>query len=887
MRLKTVNTIPPPLARKILLRFLRDDLAEEVQGDLEEKFYSALKNKSRFRAKLNYWYEVFNYMRPFAIRKLKIHLNHHAMFQNNLKIAWRTLAKQKMYSSIKIGGFALGIAACLLIALFIRQELSYDLHYSTGDRIYRVVRLSNNRGELRKGVWFPAPFAKALQDDYPEIELAGHYRSLEYSGPGNAEVRRADRTENTHEEGFLYMDQGLADILELPFIHGDPKTALLELNGMVISKRKADHLFPGEDPIGKVLILNNDESRQFKVTGVIENFPTASHLQADFLLSLAAREFWPGEGTDWRASNYLDYVLVREGASIPQLEKKLGSVLKKYFLPAAVNGGGDKDEIAWVNSLQFKLQPIKDIYLNLDEIDDNVSHGDIRYIWLFGAIATFILVIAAINFINLSTAKSANRAKEVGLRKVVGSLRSSLIRQFLTESIVFSFCSFALGLLLAWTLLPYFNELLGKSLIFPWREWWLMPLLCAGAVTVGVLAGLYPSFYLSSFRPVQVLKGNLSRGSKNTTTRSTLVVFQFTISIVLIVGTMIIGRQMDYILNKKVGYDKDQVLVIQGAQTLGDKITTFKNELLRLPDVKHASISGFLPVDGAKRNGNNFWKEGKKDADEPVNSQRWWVDTDYVETLGLKVLEGRDFLADMPSDSQAIVINSTLAKGLNMKEPIGQRITDGQETWQVIGVIEDFHFESLRNTIEPLSLVLRKSPNTISVKVTTSDMQAMIQAVTKVWKEFSPNQPVRFTFLDDSYARMYDDVQRIGNLFSAFALLAIIVACLGLFALSAFMTEQRSKEISIRLVLGASAKSIIQLLTGNFLKLVLISLVIAAPIAWYMMNTWLQDYAYRIEITWDVFIISGLIAGLIAILTIGYQSVRAALMNPVESLKSE
>ena len=879
---------PPKLAQRLLHTFLRDDFAEEVLGDLEEKFYVTLKSKSLFATKVNYWYQVLHYLRPFAIRKSRPpQFNQYAMFQNYFKIGWRNLSKQKMYSSIKIGGFAMGITACLLIALFVQQELSYDVHYRRADHIYRVVRVSNTRGDIRKAVWFPSPFAKALHDDFPEIELAGHYRALEFSGPGNAELRRLDRTENVHEEGFLYMDQGLAEILELPFIKGNPKTALLELNGMVITRQKADLHFPGEDPIGKVVILNEDETRQFKITGVIEDFPTTCHLQSNFLISLAGREFWPGEGTDWRSSNYIDYVLVRKGTDVLQLEKKLSSVIKNYFLPAAVTGGGDKDEIAWVNSLNFKLQPVKDIYLNQDEIGDNIHHGDIRYIWLFGIIAIFILVIAAINFINLSTAKSANRAKEVGLRLVAGSLRSSLIKQFLTESLLFSFFSFALGFMLAWLLLPYFNQILAKSLEFPWTEWWLAPLLVAGAIVVGVLAGLYPSFYLSSFRPVQVLKGNLSRGSKNATTRSSLVVFQFTVSIVLIVGTMIIGRQMDYILTKKVGYDRDQVLLIQGTHTLGDKITSFKNELLRLADVKYASISGFLPVEGAKRNGGNFWKEGRKEIDVSVFSQRWLVDHDYAKTLGLQVLEGRDFSIEIPSDSQAIIINRTLAHDLNLQEPIGQRITDGSTMWQVIGVIEDFHFESLRNKIEPFSLVIGGSPNTVSVKVNTRDMQGTIQSVSNVWKKFSPNQSVRFTFLDDSYAQMYADVERIGHLFSAFALLAIVVACLGLFALSAFMMEQRSKEISIRLVLGASAKSIVQLLTGNFLKLVFTSVLIASPIAWYIMNTWLQDYVYRIDITWDVFVLSGLVSGFIAILTVGYQSVRAALSNPVSNLKSE
>ncbi|MBT1699868.1 ABC transporter permease, partial [Fulvivirgaceae bacterium PWU4] len=413
------------------------------------------------------------------------------------------------------------------------------------------------------------------------------------------------------------------------------------------------------------------------------------------------------------------------------------------------------------------------------------------------------------------------------------------------------------------------------------------PMLGAGALIVGFVAGLYPSFYLSSFRPAQVLKGNVSRGSKNAATRSVLVVFQFTVSIVLIAGTFVINRQMNYILTKKTGFDKDQVLLLQGAHTLQEQIIPFKAELLRVPGVKSASISGFLPVAHTSRNGSPVWLEGQTKEASSVGCQQWRVDHDYAETLGLKIVEGRDFSYAIRSDSQAVVINSTLAKALNLKNTVGARVTNGRKTYDVIGVMEDFHFESLRQNIEPLMLVIGRSPQTVSVKVSTADMPRLIEAVSEVWKTFSPNQPVRYTFLDQSYARMYDDVDRVGRIFSSFAVLAIIVACLGLFALSAFMVEQRSKEISIRLVLGASINNIFSLLTVNFLKLVVISLVIAVPISLYMAQEWLKDFAYRTEIGWDIFVFAGVVSLLIAVLTISYQSVRAALMDPVKSLRSE
>ncbi len=887
--------MPPQFAQRFLLWFLRNDLAEEVLGDLEEKFYDQLEEKSSFRAKLNYWFQVFHYLRPFAIRKSKsIYLNHYAMFQSYFKIGWRNLSRQKMYSSIKIGGFAIGIAACLLIALFIHQELSYDRYFPNGDRIYRVFREATFNEYSGKGAFFPSPFAATLQEDYPEIELAGSYNQVPLFGAGSNEVRRADKPESSHEDNIVFADQSLLDIFHVPFLYGNPANALSEPNTIVITKSKADKYFPDEGPLGKILILNNDASKQYTVTGVVSDFPVTSHFRYDFLISLTGKEFYPGEMTNWRNDNYFTYILVREGTDVAALEQKLSAMIENYFLPPRIEAGQAED-IAWVKSMSFGLQPVQDIYLNIDEISDNLNHGDIRYILLFGAIAIIILLIACMNFINLSTARSANRAREVGIRKVVGSQRGSLIKQFLTESFIFSFFSFAIGIALAALLLPYFNLLFAKSLVFPWNEWWWISGLIAGPLLTGLLAGFYPAFYLSSFKPIKVLKGNVSQGgrrsgSKTSSMRNALVIFQFTISIILIVSTLIIDRQMYYILNKKLGFDKDQILLLQGTHTLADKINTFKNELLRLPHVSSASISGYLPVEGEGVNRNNGgWTKEGMNPEEAVSGQQWSVDPNYVKTMGLNIVQGRDFSALMPSDSQAVIINKSLAKALNFEDPIGKQIANYLGEWTVIGVVEDFHFESLKKEIRPLGMYIRPSLNTVAVKIntTTTDMAAMIQSVTTLWNEFSPNQSIRYTFLDQGYAQMYDDVRRIGSIFKIFAILAIIVACLGLFALSSFMIEQRGKEISIRLVLGASINNIFILLTRNFLKLVLIALIFAIPIAWYMMQRWLEDYKYRIHINWNVFLLAGLMAALIAILTISYQSIRAALMNPVDSLRSE
>ncbi len=454
------------------------------------------------------------------------------MIKNYLKIAIRQLRKQKMYAAIKIGGFALGIAACLLIGLYIKDELSFDKSYPDKDQIYRVVGYYNTEGKIEKGTDWPAPMGKALKSDFPEVEISGRLmpNSL-FDKAGSNEVRRADQVQNTYEQGFTYADQEMLDVLQLPMVYGKRELALKEPLTMVISKRKADKYFPGKNPVGQVMYLNNDKTKPYRIGGVMQDIPETSHLRKfDFLLTLKGIEFYQGEQNNWDASNYPDYIKLRPGTNIAQFEKKMtNDIIKNYYLPVMIKDGM-KDAEKQAQKFSLHLQKVTDINLYSYDIYDDTPHGDVRFIWLFGAVAGFILVIACINFVNLSTAKSANRAKEVGLRKVVGSYRSSLINQFLAESIVYSVLSFVIGLLLAWALLPYFNTLASKTLSMPWNEWWLIPSLIAAAFIVGVVAGLYPAFYLSGFNPVQVLKGSISAGSKNSILRNSLVVFQFSAS---------------------------------------------------------------------------------------------------------------------------------------------------------------------------------------------------------------------------------------------------------------------------------------------------------------------------------------------------------------------
>ena len=776
----------------------------------------------------------------------------------------------------------MGIAACILIALFIKNELSYDNHYKNKNRIYRVVMQGQMNGETLKSVHFQRLFAETLESTYPEIEKAGKINTSELFGAGRRALRVKGSSQNNFEEGFIYADQQVAEILEFDVLEGNPKNLLTNPGSIVLTDAKAAKYFPDGNAVGSTVYLDDNSSKPYTVTGVIKTGEEEkSHLDFGYLLAIE------DTNTSWTTTNYFTYLLVAENTDIPALENKMHSMLENYFIPAIAERGVGEDFMEVLKTLEYKLQPVTDIHLKSDiKMGDRLKHGDIRFVWLFAAIAGFVLILAVINFINISTAKSANRAKEVGLRKTVGAFKSNLISQFLTESIIFSLISFVLGVLLAWALLPTFNSIAAKNIVMPWAQFWFLPLLLLAALIVGMLAGLYPALYLSAFRPVNVLKGNLSIGSKSGSFRSGLVVFQFTTSVVLIIGTLIIYQQMNFILDKKLGFDKEQVVMVEGANLLNNNIQTFKDRLLALSEVKNVSVSDYLPVDGTKRNGNTFRKANGGDQERGVPGQIWQVDFDYINTLGLNVDKGRGFLKEFASDSSAIVINNAMAKELGFENPIGQHINNGRD-WTIIGVLEDFHFKSLKEDIEPLSLVIGNSPSIVSIKLNSGVSKAALNDIENVWQEYVPNQAFEYTFLDQEFAQMHDDVQRMGKIFNSFALFAIFVACLGLFALSAFMVEQRKKEISIRLVLGAPFRSIYQLLTLNFMKLILISICIAIPIGGYMMSRWLQDFAYRITVGWEVYLTAGLIALGIAMLTISYQSIGAALIKPLKSLRTE
>ncbi|MEL6676307.1 MAG: ABC transporter permease, partial [Bacteroidota bacterium] len=815
---------PPRWAIKFLRWFCREDLLEGILGDLEELYARRREKMSKRRADFLFAWNVLLFFQPFAFKKRlslfpSIRL---FMFQHYFKISFRNFRKQKAFSAIKIGGFSIGIALFLLIGLFVRDELLIDRHYEKGPQLYRLLNQTNNpQDPWTRASCFPAPMAQVVEERFPEVEETGRLISFDgWYKAGSNLFRPADQPLNQFEERFAYADPEFIQMMEIPMVYGTREEALSKPFSILISRRKANKYFPGENPVGKTVIFNDEEDKPYVIGGVMENLKQTHLSGFDFFITLKEVEFWRGEQSDWCCWNYSPYVQLKAGADHKAFEEKLAEIREDYIFNY-FREEGDARVDTMEKYMYTQVQPVGDIHLKSKDVSDFLVVGDEKIVWLFSAIGIFILLLACINFINLSTAKSANRAREVGLRKVIGSHRQSIISQFMVESLFYCSISVILGLLMASAALPLFNSIAGKELAMPWSTWWFIPSLLGLTLVIGLLSGLYPSFYLSSFKPISVLRGRLAMGSKNSALRSGLVVFQFTTSIVLIVSAVIVYQQMDFILNKDIGFEKDRVIMVQGTNTLRDKIPVFKEEVLKLPEVQHAAVSSFLPISGTRRNGNSFWLDGRDKIDEGVGGQTWWVDDDYIEALGLRLLEGRSFDLNRVSDSNAVIVNKMLVDKLGLENPIGAKIFNWRD-WTIVGVVDNFHFELMKEQIRPLAMASSAYGDILSVKVETGKTEAALAAIGKVWKEFKPNQPIRYTFMDESYARMYDEVQRTGTVFNLFAILAIFVACLGLFALSAFMIEQRSKEISIRKVLGASLRSIFNLLTVNFLRLVLV-----------------------------------------------------------------
>ena len=883
--MKRRSNIPPKLAQWFLLKFLRDDYAEEVLGDLDEKFCSVCQKHSRVSAKLNYWKQVIHYLRPFALKRSK-YSTHSFMLGHYIKISWRSILRHKTLSTIKIGGFAVGIAACLLIAMYVGQELSYDSYYKDQSRVFRMSNQWAEGGEVGRWTNLQGPLKEVIEDNIPDIQLVARTVLWSWGNAGSNLVRRKDSQYNTEEEGFIYADPGLLKILEVDMIAGTREDALSKPNTIVISKSIADKYFKNQDPVGELLVLNDKPEDTYTIGGVMEDFPANSHMHPDFIMTLFERKSGPGT-SGWCCTNYVFYAKIQSGADKHQVEDKLLEVRDTYVMDQLKTAGkAGVDEMQQYHS--YFLQPIADVYLNRSEVWDDINHGSYEMVWIFSAIALIILLLACVNFINLTTAKSLQRAKEVGLRKVVGSVRSDLIGQYLSESVVFSMIAILLAVFVAYAALPIFNQVADKSLSMPWFAWWFFPVLFAVGLIIGLISGIYPAFYLSKFRPVQVLKGKVSSGRGTARMRGGMVIFQFMVTIVLLIGAIVTQEQFQLIMNKSLGFDKDQVVTIHGLNTLDSTtISALKQEVLNTPTVHGASVSDFRPVTGTDIHNRNYWLESERLLNNGFEAARWTVDEDYLRTYGMELIQGKNFTGST-SDKKAIIINERMAYMLGLKEAVGERVIDMfDQKYRIIGVVKDFHFESVFEEVEPLAMVYGTGSSVLSVNISASDMRNTLLSLESTWNEFKPNQQFRYTFLNQSFEQMYDSLIRAKTIFIIFAILSIIIACLGLFALSAYMVEQRSKEVSIRKVLGASVSGIFTLLTFDFIKLVLIALILAIPLGWYLMDLFLGDVNNRVDLSWQLFALAGIVGVLVAIITISFETIKAALINPAKRLRSE
>jgi putative ABC transport system permease protein len=808
------------------------------------------------------------------------------MLINYIKTAIRNLFKHKGYSLINILGLAIGMAACLLIVLYVNHELSYDNFNKDADRIYRICFSGHWGGRDFNVCVAPAPMSGVVLDTYPEIEEAVRFRSQ-----GSFIVQYRDNS--FKEDRIVFTDASFFDIFSIPLLKGNPQTALREPHTLVLSRKTAEKYFRDEDPIGKTLRLDN--RTDFIVTGVFEEIPDNSHFDYDILLSMESHA--DSKNQIWLSMNYPTYILLHEGADDKALEVKFEELIEKYvnpqmsaFMGSSVKELYEKGEIL----AEYFLQPLRSIHLHSDLLGELEPNSDAKYVYIFSAIALFIMIIAAINFMNLSTARSAGRAKEVGIRKVLGSFRKQLIGQFLTESMVLSIVSMIVALFLVGLTLSYFNRLSGKALgMEDLGQSSMIFIVLALTIITGFLAGGYPAFFISAFRPINVLKGRMRTGARSGWFRSGLVVFQFTASIILIVGTFIVYNQLHFIQSKKLGFNKEQVLILNDTYLLGKQAETFKNAVLAYPEIINGTVTNYLPITPSSRDSTGVFPDGDRESNRASPMQNWIVDFDYIKTMGMNIVEGRSFSEEYPTDKQAAIINQAMAKHFSWERPLEHTvgrvigIQEGLELYRVIGVVEDFHYETLRENIGPLVMFLGNSTGSISFRIKTDDIAKTIGLLEEEWRKFLPNAPFNYTFMDEGFSAMYQSEQRIGKIFGMFATLAVFIACLGLFGLAAFTAEQRTKEIGIRKVLGATVFGIVRLLMKEFMILIAIANVIAWPVSYFVMNGWLRDFAYRISIGLWIFIVAGILTLFIAMLTVIFQATKAALMNPIDSLRYE
>ena len=890
---ETDPLMPPRLADAFLECYCAPEFIEAVQGDLYELFDRRRESKGIRLAQLWYFWDVIRFFRPYLLKRRKPDYpkaRGPIMYKNYFLVALRNFRKHFGYAFLNVTGLAIGIAACILIVLYIQDDLSFDKYHEKANRIYRVTDETIAEGTPTATANTYSAATNALRNEFPEIpNIVRFYRYEALVSDGDVKQFQEPR--------FFFVDSTVLEMFSWQMVIGNPETVLDEPNSVVLTESTARKYFPDSnslsgygDPIGKTLRFENQVD--LKITGIIQDVPRNSHFEYDFLGSFSTlNNFERWAMNNWHWPPMYTYLELPENTSAAALESQFPDLIAKYL--------GD-----WARSQRMlHLQPLTDIHLTSNLENELAPNSDGQYIIIFSAIAFMILLIACINFMNLSTARSANRAREVGMRQVLGAYRWQLIKQFLSESLFVTFVAAILAIVIVNVLLPTFNDISGKSLTLAVQDLTFYAVFISGIILfVGILSGSYPAFYLSAFKPASTLKGGSTAGKSTAAMlRKGLVVFQFSISIALIIGTFTIYHQLDYMRNLRLGFDKEHIVSIPLRDyTTTSTIKPLKDALKQNANIKSTTISYIVP--GVKVPGEYSILPEGKNPDENWELSVLPVDYDFVKTFGLAITDGRDFSDEFSTDSTAIILNEAAVQKLGWESALDKHIQIGGKNpdgafrklseGRVVGVVRNFNIKSLHHDVAPLLLVNRGDTrishyNYFSVRINPGNISGGLAFIEEKWREYAPNRPFEYFFVDEQFDRLYRAEQRLGEIFISFSLLAIIVACLGLFGLAAFAAEQRTREISVRKVLGASISSIVVLLSKDFTKLLSISILVASPLAYFVMNKWLQNFAYQADQGLFPFMIAGILAFAIAMSTVGFQAIKAAMMNPVDALRNE
>jgi ABC-type antimicrobial peptide transport system permease subunit len=856
---------PPRLLCWILASLSHYDQEYSLTGDCSEEFKQVAQQKGRMKAQLWIWGQVLGAV-PMGLKRSLIFGG--TMFYNYLKITLRNIKRHKAFSFINIAGLAIGLAISMFILLWVQDELSYDRFHTNADSIYRAYGLwETSAGSMNPIATSPYPLGPALRDNYPEVEESLHY----FPPSSHSLVEHEEK--RYYEEHFVFADANFFIFFSFPLIKGTPETVLKQLNSLVISRSMANKYFGKEDPIGKTLTVNT--KNDFTITGIMEDIPHNSHLQVEFIGNL---EYLIAKGGSqrWVDHQYYTYLRLRPDTDREIFEAKIRTYIN--------------DNQRDPTTIYLALQPLKGIHLrsHFDSDIGGTSQGKALYVTIFSVVAVVVLLIACINFMNLATAKAANRAKEIGVRKVSGASKGHLVKQFMGESFFMSVIAFLFSLACVAGLLPQFNILTGKSFsigsifVGPMFLYYLSITLAAG-----LLAGSYPAVYLASFRPSLILKGKIRSGAKSRSFRRALVVVQFGLSVVLLIGTLVIRSQLTYMQNKNLGINKDNIVYVEMRGELAEDHAAFKDELTRIPEIQNVSASSARPLNIAWGTTGVDW-EGRN-PDDRIHWNILSVDFEFIDTFGLEIVEGRAFSREFTTDTQsAYIINEAGADALGFENSVGKRFDLWDTEGSIIGVVKDFHISSLHEKVGPLIIKVHPSWDSyIFLRVGSEHIKDVMNQVALIHKRLNPDYLFQFSFLDEDYEGLYLSEERTENLVQIFSMVAIFISCLGLFGLSSFMAEQRTKEIGIRKVFGARVPGILLQLLRDYTKWVLYANLWAWPIAYFAMQQWLHNFAYRTELDWKIFIFSGGVTLIVAVATVGFKSLKASTANPIDSLRYE